>query len=161
MARREHAVPKGLLEALRSQDYVLATQFAPSQTIASRGKNVPASEFRAKLARVFALFGAVDDIEIERRRRLQARTDGLPAAQQLAAEIKAALTNVLGRDHPALDAPGLRPHGGKRKLTSEQEVKRQVKKQDTMKRRGYLTKAQKRERTFRGNVTVTVNKKAR
>ncbi len=162
MGRRgQNTVPKGLVEAMRSQDSLLANEFDPSQILFVRGQSVSAADIRAHVADIFATFAAVTDIDIERKRRLLARTARIPEAVEFVAEVKAAMTAHLGRRHPALDAPGLRPHGGKRKLTGEEEVKRKAKKAETMKMRGHLTKAQKKERTFRGTVTVVATKKPR
>ena len=157
--RRQHAVPKGLVRALQSQDRVLASELSPSQTLLVRGKYVAVAHVRAQIADIFSAFAAVREIEVERKRRLAARTARIPEAVELRADLKVALTASLGRSHPALDAPGLRQHGGNRELTSEQELKRKVRKRETMKLRGYLTKAEKKEKTFRGTVTVTTTKK--
>lgn len=46
-----------------------------------------------------------------------------------------------------------------RVLTAEEELKRHARAQETMKLQGRLTKAQKKERTYRGDVKITVTHK--
>jgi hypothetical protein len=154
-----HAIPKGLVQRLRSQLAVLQNSFPPSQLFKSHRGSETAAQLVACYTSIFADFAAVEAARQAYAAALVQRTSRIAEAMALADSVKAILTNVLGAGHPALDVPGLRQHGGPRKVTSEQKVIKQAKTRKTLELQGRLTKAQKKERTFRGKVIVTVTKK--
>ena len=159
MTTTRYVIPKGLVQKLTSLDHLLEAQFDPSHVFGTLGGPVTAAELRAHIASIFATFNAVPQLEIQLEHAFVARTARIPEALALSDQIKGLTTGSLGVDHPALDAPGLRRHGGKRVLTAEEELKRHARAQETMKLQGRLTKAQKKERTYRGDVKITVTSK--
>ena len=159
MPTTRYVIPKGLVERLTSQDRLLAMHFDPSQLFGTEAGNVTVAQLRAQLASILATFAAVTQLEIQLQHALVARTARIPEAQALANRIKGFALGSLGVGHPALDVPGLRPHGGKRVLTAEEELARHARAKETMRLQGRLTKAQKKERTYRGDVKITVTSK--
>jgi hypothetical protein len=159
MPTTRYVIPKGLVERLISQDQLLQKKFDPSQVFGTLTGSITAAQLRAQLASLFATFAAVNKLEIQLEQALVARTARIAEAQDLAERIKGYATAALGVDHPALDTVGLRRHGGKRTLTAEEELVRHARAKETMKLQGRLTKAEKKARTYRGDVKVTVTTK--
>ncbi len=154
MATKHHRIPKDLLPALQAQLALLQQHFPPDRTLYTSGKALSVAQIAQQYASLFADFEEPKRLRILLETALQRRTARVPEAVALRDRVKALLTAHFGVGHPVLDAPGLRRHGGARKLTVEQQLVKQVKAQETKKLQGRLTKAEKKARTFRGTVDV-------
>ncbi len=155
MGQAHNKVTKGTLERLQSADAVLAREFPPDHLFRSFRGTEPAAQLRQAIDLVFASCRKVQRAQNELAKALLERTDQLRKGEKLAAGLKVLLTNALGAGHPALKAPGLRQHGGRRLLTAEQKFLKAEKAKRTYQLQGRLTKAQKKERRFRGKLVAT------
>ncbi len=154
-----HKIPRDLVQRLKSQRAVLAKHLPPSYVLASHRGRETAASLLAALDSIFETFDAVERAHRDYEVALVARTRRIPEALSLATSLKVILTNVLGLGHPALDAPGLRPHGGLRKLTVKQKYEKVERAKLTLKAQGRLTKAQKKRLKFTGQVAPAAVKK--